>query len=200
MIRKLAGAFAATALIILPAAAFAQAVQSQPGLKPRNAEVRALLASDDIDHKDDATIDFAKIAQADKHRRARIRELLAQGMLRNGGDYRAAAFIFQHGSSTDDYLLAHALAMTAVALGDRKALWIANAALDRYLMTIGQKQIFGTQFVQQNGPDQPFSQEPYDRELVPDDLRKRLGVRSLANQALFLKGLEAQRAATKPKD
>lgn len=198
MIQKLAGVLSAAALVFLPGVAPAQGAQAQVGMKPSNVEVRALLASDQLDRIDDAKTDFAKIAQADQNRRARVRELISQGKLRNGGDFRAAAFIFQHGSSTDDYLLAHALAMTAVALGDRKALWIANATLDRYLMTIGQKQIFGTQFAQQNGPDQPYVQEPFNRELVPDALRKKIGVRTLSSQALFLPDLEAQRTSGKP--
>ncbi len=197
MIRKLTAIVLASALGLAPGPSSAQSVQSQPGMKPGNAEIRALLASDDIDHADDSKIDFAKIAHADQTRRTRVRDLLIKGELRNGGDFRAAAFIFTHGSSTDDYLLAHALALTAVSLGDHKALWIANASLDRYLMTIGQKQIFGTQFAQQDGPDLPFTQEPYNRDLVPDALRKKVGIKPLSSQALFLENLEIQRATSK---
>ena len=195
MIRYIVTILSAVILLLNPGSGLAQALQSQPGMKPINAEMRALLASDDIDHADDSKIDFVQIAHADQTRWSRVRDLLIKGKLKNGGDFRAAAFIFQHGSSTDDYLLAHALALTAVSLGDHKALWIANASLDRYLMTIGQKQIFGTQYAQQDGPDRPFTQEPYNRDLVPDAIRKKVGIKTLSNQALFLETLENRRAS-----
>ncbi len=41
----------------------------------------------------------------------------------------------------DDYLLAHTLAMIAVAKGDEGSLWIGTATLDRYLQSVGKPQI-----------------------------------------------------------
>jgi hypothetical protein len=57
------------------------------------------------------------------------------------------------------------------------AIWIAAATLDRYLQNIGQKQIFGTQFLthSQNDPE-GWTQEPYDRTLISDALWDQLGV------------------------
>ena len=82
----------------------------------------------------------------DEQRRGAVAELLKQGKLHTGEDFEHAAFIFQHGGTPDDYLLAHTLAMVAVARGRSTAIWIAAATLDRYLQNIKQPQIYGTQF------------------------------------------------------
>ena len=110
----------------------------------------------------------------DAERRAQTSKLLAAGALHTGKDFEEAAFVFQHGDSPPDYLLAHALAMVAVSKGDATAIWIAAATLDHYLHRIGQKQILGTQFVVD--PKSKWTQEPYDRELISDSLRQQLGV------------------------
>lgn len=180
-------------LFSLPGVAVAQSMRSQEGMRPMNAEMRALIAEDDLEQKDPLHMDFEKTAVADSARRGRVKTLLAEGKLVNGGDYRVAAFIFQHGTTTNDYLLAHVLANVAISKGDRSALWISNATLDRYLMTIGQKQILGTQFVQENGPDRPFTQGGYDRDLIPDTVRNSLSVRTLSEQTAYLETLESHR-------
>jgi hypothetical protein len=76
-----------------------------------------------------------------------LTNLLKQDALQSGADFHDAAFIFQHGDSPDDYLLAHMLAMAAVTKGDGRGRWIAVAMLDRYLQSIGQPQVFGTQYL-----------------------------------------------------
>lgn len=116
----------------------------------------------------------------DEERRARTLALLNSGKLRSGDDFWRAAFVFQHGSEPNSYLLAHTLAVIATARGRRDATWIAAATLDRYLQNIGQKQIYGTQFTTR--PGQPTTQEPYDRTLVSDALRAALGVPPLEAQ------------------
>lgn len=95
-------------------------------------------------------------------------------------DFENAAFIFQHGDTADDYLLAHTLATIAVAKGRSSALWIAAATLDRYLHKIGQSQIYGTQYM--THPDAPWTQSPYNTALIPDALREELGVPSISAQ------------------
>jgi hypothetical protein len=84
----------------------------------------------------------------DVNHRKRARQLLEQGALHTSDDFYDAALIFQHGETPDDYLLAHVLAMVAVARNNEpRARKMAALTLDRYLQSIGQAQIFGTQFV-----------------------------------------------------
>jgi hypothetical protein len=137
------------------------------------------------------TIDWTVVSKSDADRRVQTRKLLADGALHTGKDYEQAAFVFQHGDVPQDYLLAHTLAMVAVSKGDATAIWIAAATLDRYLEKIKQKQIFGTQF--SSGPQNFWTQEPYDRELVSDSLRRQLAVPSQATQAEQLKAYQEKK-------
>ena len=136
-------------------------------------------------------VDWKTVGGTDAQRRERTRKLLAAGALHTGKDFEEAAFVFQHGDKPDDYLLAHALAMIAVARGDPTAIWIASATLDRYLENIGQKQIFGTQF--SRNAKGVWTQEPYDRDLVSDAMREQLGVPGQATQAKQLKAYQEQK-------
>ena len=125
-------------------------------------------------------IDWSAIGPVDNRRRIRTKQLLDAGTLQSGDDYYHAAFVFQHGNEADDYLLAHLLATIAVARGRPDAVWIASATLDRYLQAIGKPQILGTQYaIPENGP---VTQEPYDRALISDAMRKALRVPSLEEQ------------------
>lgn len=120
------------------------------------------------------------IYKSDEEREEAARILLTENRLQSAKDYREAAVIFQHSRQPDDYLLAHTLALIALSKGDQDAIWIATASLDRYLMAIGKAQIYGTQYMTPAG--QPASQEPYNRTLISDTLRKQLRVPSLAEQ------------------
>lgn len=134
--------------------------------------------------------DWEAVGRTDTERRGQTHKLLAAGKLHTGKDYEEAAVVFQHGGSPQDYLLAHTLAMVAVSKGDATAIWIATATLDRYLEKIGQKQIYGTQF--SIDPKRNWTQEPYDRDLVSDALRRQLGVPPQSVQAEQLKAYQAQ--------
>jgi hypothetical protein len=138
--------------------------------------------------------DWEKIEKGDAARRAATKSLLDTGQLHIGEDFRKAAFVFQHGSGPPDFLLAHTLAMIAMSKGDGSALWIASATLDRYLQSIRQPQIYGTQFLTPSG--KPVTQDPYDRTLISDALRAELGVPELKFQAERVKEFEAARKAS----
>lgn len=133
-------------------------------------------------------IEWGAVSRTDAERREQTRKLLAAGALHTGTDYEEASFVFQHGDSPQDYLLAHTLAMVAVSKGNATAVWIAAATLDRYLAKIGQKQIFGSQYFSDSKGN--WTQEPYDRELVSDALRQQLGVAPQAAQAKQLKAYQ----------
>ena len=168
----------AAALILLAVPAVAQ----QAPAPSSNAEMMRIFAEDQGDRAA-PNIDWRVVAPRDEQRRAATRKLLADGALHTGEDYNAAAFVFQHGGDANDYLLAHTLAVVAVAKGERKAAWIASATLDRYLMQIGQPQILGTQYMFHKQPQATWTQEPYARDLISDALRKELGVPVQAEQA-----------------
>lgn len=156
-----------------------------------NAEMKAIFDADQADRSGSVgRIDWATVEPRDRARLARTRELLSAGALQTGDDFYHAAFVFQHGATSDDYLLAHALAVAATARGRDRAAWIAAASLDRYLQQIGQPQIYGTQYLTHKG--KPTTQEPYNRGLVPDALRTALGVATQAEQEKRRQELEAR--------
>lgn len=158
-----------------------------------NPEMKAIFDADQADRQKQPA-DWSAIGPADQKRRERTATLLAQSALHTGDDFLEAAFVFQHGDKSDDYLLAHILAMVAVANGKSDAIWIASATLDRYLQKVGQKQVIGTQYLKPNKSD-AWTQEPYDRVLVSDALRNFLHVSSQADQDRQLKRVQQEHQA-----
>lgn len=170
-----------TPLLTLVIWTFASLATAQT-LPVSNPEMLRLFSEDQADRKAGPAIDWNVVAPRDAARREATRRLLEAGALSTAEDYRAAAFVFQHGEKASDYLLAHTLAMVAVGKGDAKSLWIASATLDRYLQKMGQPQIYGTQYLMNEANGGKWGQEPYDRTLVSDALRRELGVPDQAAQ------------------
>ncbi len=155
-----------------------------------NAEMKRMF-DEDQKARQVGSIDWVKLGPMDTGRRAATAKLLRDGFLHTGEDYFWAATIFQHGSEPNDFLLAHTLSMISVRKGHELALWLACATLDRYLQGVKQPQIYGTQFLTPNG--QPATQEPYNRDLISDDLRKRLDIPDIAAQEEQRKQYDSQR-------
>jgi hypothetical protein len=159
--------------------------------KASNSEMRQIFQADQKDRQTPlGKINWAVVGKRDAARRQLVHTLLANGKLHTGKDFEWAAFVFQHGETPDDYLLAHTLAMIAVARGRGTAIWIAAATLDRYLNSVHQPQIYGTRFHFE--PEGQVTQEPYDRRLISDALRRDIGVPSQALQEEQRKQYEAQ--------
>jgi hypothetical protein len=154
-------------------------------------EMQRIFEEDQKVRQPGVKIDWTAVSKSDAERREATRRLLSDGKLNTGEDFERAAFVFQHGSTPNDYLLAHTLAMIAVKKGRGNALWIASATLDRYLQAIHQQQIYGTQFFTR--PNEPTTQEPYDRTLISDPLRRQLGVPSQPSQDERRKQYDADR-------
>lgn len=93
----------------------------------------------------------------DQTRRLRVLQLLAEGRIVTADGRYYAAMILQHtpqgiagtetaSKSAENYLLAHFLAKTAAESGHDDARWLAAATYDRYLVSQGLPQKYGTQF------------------------------------------------------
>ena len=157
---------------------------------PDNADMKALFDADQGARSSEKPIDWKIVGAQDADRRVATQKLLDAGKLWSANDYWRAAFIFQHGDAPADYLKAHSLAVIAAAKGKSSATWIAAATLDRYLQAIGQKQIYGTQFSGKDG--EPMTQEPYDRTVISDGLRRASGVPDMAGQEKQRAEMEAR--------
>lgn len=112
----------------------------------RSAELIKLTEQDQKDRSTPFELtDWNKVNPRDLQRRIRVATIFAEGCFQSSADYASAATIYQHGVTADHYYQAFVWANQAVKLGDKSQVWWTAAALDRYLVKIGQKQLFGTQ-------------------------------------------------------
>lgn len=120
----------------------------------------------------------------DEQRLEKVSELVSSGQLKVADDFYHAAIIFQHGRISENYKKAHELALRAVELNPsfKKAKWLACAAEDRYLHSLGKPQIWGTQF---NGVG-CITMEPFDRTVKNDLERIANGVPTIVQLEIYL--------------
>lgn len=145
-----------------------------------NVELARMFKEDQDDRKPGLHgIDWAVVKPRDDVRLARVRELYATNALHTGADWLHAALILQHGNEPDDYLLAHEMCVAALAEGEQGAKWLVAASEDRFLMGIGRKQRFGTQYEPASEAGK-FRLAPVDSR-VADGLRVALGAPPLAH-------------------
>lgn len=167
--------FIALTMILFSVSLFAE---SRPHLSP--SEELAKLYAEDLADRDSSksNIDWEQVSIRDEQREIRVKELLSLGSLGGGTEYYYAAMILQHASTPDDYLLAHDLCVIAISKGEKRAMWLAAASLDRFLISVGRSQRFGTQYRSHKSfrPPQLVAVDPN----VSDTLRRELGVPTLA--------------------
>lgn len=171
--------FAALALLSNPMLAQQNGPTTQTDGKAKSA-LRKLYDEDQENRTDEA---------GDARRGEQVRRLIRDGQVQSGEDYYYAAFIFQHGQKPADFIFAHVLAVTAVSKGFHGAMWLSAATLDRYLHSIKQPQIFGTQYgsLYDSSDDQGL----YDEEMVPDALRALWCVAPYSAQTKILSDMRA---------
>lgn len=152
-----------------------------------NPELLAAYLADRADRSVEI-VDVDATRRRDSVRRDLVRIALATRALRTAEDHLHAALIMQHGSTPSDFALARDLARKAAELRPwlAEARWLHAAATDRHLRSIGQPQIFGTQYEQKDGV---WTLEPFDPSAVSDEERARWRVHSLAERRRFIDAL-----------
>ena len=146
-----------------------------------NAELQHLYDEDQADRQPayaGKPVDIPALSRRDDERERRVKELYAADQLRTGPDYYHAAMILQHALTPDDFLLCHDLCVVAIAKGEPRAKWLAATSMDRFLVSVGRPQRFGTQYGAAR-PGFPIRLSPVD-STVTDRLRMELGVPPLA--------------------
>ena len=81
----------------------------------------------------------------DLQRRKRVAEIFAEGCFAKAEDFSAAAMVYQHGIVPEHFFQAFVWAKRAVELGDKSQKRRMQMAIDRYLVSTGHKQLFGSQ-------------------------------------------------------
>jgi hypothetical protein len=113
---------------------------------PDDVELAELFRADQADRTGGDVTEGA--GRRDRQRRARIlRILTATGACRTARDRYHAAMVLQHGDRPEHFALAHGLCRQAAGAGVVEARWLAAASLDRWLMSTGRPQRFGTQYL-----------------------------------------------------
>lgn len=168
-----------TAILLRPLLSLPSAdAQSSSAIKD-NPELTKLMDEDQSDRTPPAgkSIDWKLVGPRDEARLKRIKQLYSQNQLGTGNDYFNAALILQHSNTPEDYLLAHELSVVAISK-KRGIDSLAAVSEDRFLMSIGRPQRFGTQY-KSDGPNQPLRLYKVDSG-VTDELRRTMMVPSLA--------------------
>lgn len=96
------------------------------------------------DRDDRFAVRFLKLEERDRERRQRADELLAQDGALSPESIYLAAVIFQHGNETADYERAYDLSRQADEAGYPNDFW--KLAYDRWMLSIGEPQLYGTQY------------------------------------------------------
>jgi hypothetical protein len=121
--------------------------------KEQSKELSQLVKADQNDRKDfqSQTVEQLKeMSKRDGLRIIRVGEISKAGCLINAQDYSSAALIYQHGDSPEDFYQAYLWSKKAVELGDENQKQMMAMGIDRYLVSLGKKQLFGSQATKEN--------------------------------------------------
>lgn len=132
-----------------------------------NLRLKELYEADQKDREKiyDSAESVRELKHKDAMRKTLVLEMISQGQVNTPNDLYHAAVVFQHGSEPKDFLAAHRLAAVAAINGHRPSRWLVAASLDRFLMSAGLAQVYGTQF--EHNPEE----NQYQMRLPIDDSR-----------------------------
>jgi hypothetical protein len=82
----------------------------------------------------------------DAERRRAVQDMMSRGEVNTPQDLYHASVIHLHGTGPKDFLIAHRLSTIAAIKGHGPSRWMVCASFDRFLMSNGLPQVYGTQF------------------------------------------------------
>lgn len=124
----------------------------------------------------------------DWQRLQKARRMVEAQLLSSAADYYHAAMLLQHGSTPDDFRTAQQLAHTAAELGEPRGIKLSALAEDRYLISIGMPQKYGSQFA--CTPRNGWQLRPVD-PAVTDAQRQERQMPPLAEQTAKVARIQA---------
>jgi hypothetical protein len=118
---------------------------------------------------------FARdVHKRDLIRRIGVAGLFARGCLKSPEDYLNAARVFQHGEVPDHYFQSFIWGTRAFKMGKKEGGQIAGNSIDRYLMNLGLKQLYGGQAKTEKGLKSCYCLWPVE-STFPDEMRTEMG-------------------------
>jgi len=148
-------------------------MERQP--KNLNAELAELHSADQKDREAWDSHDETRLGR-DRARMKRAREIYEKRDLLTPEALFHLAILFQHGEDPEDYVKAMELAKASEEGGYEPGAWLAAAAEDRHLLSIGQKQKWGTQFRSEDGKHEVLDMLTDEESGITDEMRKEKGV------------------------
>lgn len=127
-------------------------MSSFEGIPNEIKEAERLFTEDQFDRKSGLNkTDPTLFAEREQVRYRKALEMFAQHKENpspfSSEDLYHLSFLFQHGATSEDYERAHILALESERQGSEDAKWLTAATEDRYLLSLGKKQKWGTQFI-----------------------------------------------------
>lgn len=150
----------------------------------RSKELKNLFEADINDRKDWEKLSPEELEIVDRHdleRRVRVGEIFAEGCFKIAEDYADAALIYQHGDIPDHYFQAFIWSNRAVMLGDNSQKYMMALAIDRYLVSIGKKQLFGSQAFASDDTNWCYCMQSVEATF-PDTMRQQYLDKSLSDE------------------
>lgn len=180
----------AFAIIVLIAFSCNQKSDKESEVILDNEELVEIYKADQADRQTQP-IDWNIVSKRDSLREVRIYELLDSSKVRTSLDYHNAAMIFQHGRDSVAYGMAVKLMKKSIELDSTANKWLLAAAIDRYLLSKGEPQIYGTQYWKMK--DQPWELREIDTTKITDAERIEYGVETLAQQKEKVKRMNSKK-------
>jgi hypothetical protein len=119
-------------------------------------------------------VERAVIAEEDRVRRKRVGEIFGEGCFKSAADYQASTLIFQLGDSPDHYYQSFIWSNRAFQLGDKNSLQCIALSVESYLVSIGHKQLLGTQAINIKGNKGCYCFQPSEPS-VPEKMVLKFG-------------------------
>jgi hypothetical protein len=124
--------------------------------RARSEELQKIVNADQADRQDsdrlfNDPVFRNKILRRDLKRRKRVGVIFGEGCFKDARDFAAAALVYQHGDVPEHYFQTYVWSKRAVELGDVSQKRLMGLGIDRYLVKIGQKQLFASQATKVNG-------------------------------------------------
>ena len=168
--------------------------QNEVRLEARSNELQAIMKRDQedrIDWEQKTFEQMSEVAIRDEIRRKRVGEIFAEGCFSKPQDYVAAALVYQHGDTSDHFFQSFIWSRRAVELGDLRQKRMMALALDRYLVSIGYKQLFGSQAFKENFKSTTCFCFQQIEKTFPDKIRKDYTNKTLSEVFTWLNELNS---------
>ncbi|WP_028887422.1 hypothetical protein [Tenacibaculum ovolyticum] len=146
-------------------------------IKIDNPELIEICKNDQNDRKN-YNITWLEIVKKDSLRRKRVDIILNSNKIKTAKDYMNAAMVFKRGNDSINFLKTITLMKEAIKLDSTINKLPLAEITDRYLLSIGDPQIYGTQFYKE-AYNKPWVLAKIDTTKITDKERVQFGVETL---------------------